>query len=168
MIKNIWVRMNITISDNVSSIGIAKIRSGMIRDVIVTFLNPSKDITEIIYPKNILPESPINIFAGWVLNIKNPIIAPVSTNENIPISSNPTTREIKLNAINATADKMDFEMFYVSGIVSKNKDTAVQTIQYYNPDNHKPVKYDSLTINFDERQPAYRTGVAAPYYEENK
>jgi hypothetical protein len=71
--------------------------------------------------------------------------------------------------IKATADKIDFEMNYVSGIVSKDKETAVQTIQYYDKAKHKPVKYDELTINFDERQPAYRTGgVTAPYYEENK
>ena len=64
---------------------------------------------------------------------------------------------------------LDFEMFYVSNIVSKDKETAVQTIEYYNKDRHKPVKYDNLTINYDERQPAYRTGgVSAPYYEENK
>ena len=60
-------------------------------------------------------------------------------------------------------------MSYISGIVSKDKETTVQTVEYYNQNKHKPVKYDELTINFDERQPAYRTGgVSAPYYEENK
>ena len=47
-----------------SNIGIANINIGTTNDVNVTFLNPNRAITEIIYPKNILPESPINILAG--------------------------------------------------------------------------------------------------------
>ena len=37
---------------------------GMINDVRVTFLNPSKAITEIINPMNIAPESPAKTVAG--------------------------------------------------------------------------------------------------------
>ena len=57
----------INIANNVSNIGIANINNGIIKDVIVTFLNPNKAITEIINPINIDPESPANILAGLKL-----------------------------------------------------------------------------------------------------
>ncbi|MEI3507902.1 MAG: hypothetical protein V8R01_02015 [Bacilli bacterium] len=52
------------IAKKVSKIGIAKIRRGIINEVNVTFLNPNKEITAIINPINIEPESPANIVAG--------------------------------------------------------------------------------------------------------
>ena len=45
-------------------------------DVNVIFLNPSNAITAIMYPRNILPESPINIFAGGKLCTKYPRVLP--------------------------------------------------------------------------------------------
>ena len=70
--------------------------------------------------------------------------------------------------IDADSDKLDFKMFYVSGIVSKDKETTIQTIKSYDPAVNKPVQYDAFTINFADRKPPYREGVEAPYYDENK
>ena len=44
--------------NNVSIIGIAKINTGITKDVSVTVLNPIKHITAIIAPQNVLPASP--------------------------------------------------------------------------------------------------------------
>ena len=57
-------------------IGIASKHIGTSKVVKVTFLNPKRAIIEIIYPRNILPESPINIFAGLKLWHKKPKVAP--------------------------------------------------------------------------------------------
>lgn len=67
------------------------------------------------------------------------------------------------------SEKIDLRMFYVNGVVTNNKETGEQTIIDYNPEVTTPVQFDSLTINYAERQPAYRTGgVTAPYYDENR
>ena len=55
------------IANDVSSIGIANNSAGIINEVRVNVLNPNRAIIDIIYPKNILPESPINILAGLKL-----------------------------------------------------------------------------------------------------
>jgi hypothetical protein len=70
--------------------------------------------------------------------------------------------------MNATADKLSFEMNYVDKVVSKDKETTIQTVEYYNPEKHVVKQFDTLEINQDERQPAYKNGVEAPYYPENK
>ena len=70
------------IANNVSKIGIAKIRSGIIIEVIVTFLNPKSAIIAIINPKNIEPLSPINILAGLKLYTRNPKVDPSIINVN--------------------------------------------------------------------------------------
>ena len=70
--------------------------------------------------------------------------------------------------MNATADKLSFEMNYVDKVVSKDKQTAIQTVEHYNPEKHVVKQFDTLEINQDERQPAYKNGVEAPYYPENK
>ena len=64
------------IANKVSSIGIARIISGIINDVIVTFLNPNKAITAIINPMKLEPQSPANIVAGLKLYTKNPKVDP--------------------------------------------------------------------------------------------
>ena len=69
--------------------------------------------------------------------------------------------------MDATADILSFSMNYIDKIVSNNKETGVQTIADYDPEVNKPVEFDELTIYYDERQPAYRNGVDAPYYPEN-
>ena len=61
-------------------------------------------IAPITAPNDNEPVSPINILAGCVLYIRNPIKLPTSIKLNIPISSNPTINDIKLKAINAIAD----------------------------------------------------------------
>jgi hypothetical protein len=70
--------------------------------------------------------------------------------------------------MNATADKLSFEMNYVDKVVSKDKETTIQTVEYYNPEKHVVKQFDTLEINQDERQPAYKNGVEAPYYPEDK
>ena len=66
----------LNIARTVSKIGIASINTGITKDVRVVILNPKSDITAIINPKNVLPESPINILAGGKLLTKNPKVAP--------------------------------------------------------------------------------------------
>ena len=74
------------IAQKVSSIGTTKMQSGIIIEDVSIDLNPSKVITAIINPKNIEPESPINILAGLKLWSKNPKVEPniinVSTTDN--------------------------------------------------------------------------------------
>ena len=68
----------------------------------------------------------------------------------------------------ATADSINLKMNYVGGIVSTAKDTGIQTVADYDPAVNTAVQFDELTINYADRTPAYRTGVDAPYYDENK
>ena len=68
--------------------------------------------------------------------------------------------------ITATKDSMRLSMNRVDGIFSE-AESGVQTINPYNP-ALTPTEFDSLTINYAERRPPYRTGVTAPYYKENK
>lgn len=68
----------------------------------------------------------------------------------------------------ASTDTLSFTMNYVDKIVSSDKLTGIQTISDYDPEVNVPKQFDTLTINYADRQPAYRTGVDAPYYEENK
>ena len=68
--------------------------------------------------------------------------------------------------ITATKDSMRLSMNRVDGIFSE-AESGVQTINPYNP-ALTPTEFDSLTINYAERRPPYRTGVTAPYYNENK
>ena len=66
----------LNIARTVSKIGIASINTGITKEVSVVILKPKSDITAIINPKNVLPESPINILAGGKLLTKNPQVAP--------------------------------------------------------------------------------------------
>ena len=52
------------IANKVSNIGTIIIHNGIIIDEVMIVLNPKRVITAIINPKNIDPESPINILAG--------------------------------------------------------------------------------------------------------
>ena len=70
--------------------------------------------------------------------------------------------------MNATADQLSFSMNYVDKVVSKDKETSIQTVLSYDPEVHVVKEFDTLVINQSERQPAYKNGVAAPYYDENK
>ena len=51
--------------------------------VLGLFLN---EIDAIKNPKNNAPQSPMKILAGWVLNTKNPNVAPANSNDRIPMS----------------------------------------------------------------------------------
>lgn len=70
--------------------------------------------------------------------------------------------------MNATADTLSFSMNYIDKIVANNKETGVQTIADYDPAVNVSKEFDTLTINYADRTPAYRTGVDTPYYDENK
>mgnify|MGYP003489307284 CR=1 FL=1 len=52
---------------------------GIIKEITVTFLNPIRDRTEIMNPRNMAPVSPINILAGKKLYFKNPNVLPANT-----------------------------------------------------------------------------------------
>ena len=64
------------IANDVSNIGIASINRGIIKEVRVTLLKPSKAITAIMKPMNREPESPAKMLAGWKLWTKNPKTEP--------------------------------------------------------------------------------------------
>ena len=64
------------IANTVSNIGIARIKTGIISDVRVTLLKPSRAITAIMNPMNNDPESPAKIDAGWKLWTKKPKTEP--------------------------------------------------------------------------------------------
>lgn len=59
-------------------------------------------------------------------------------------------------------------MNYVKAVEAIDKETGVMTVDKYDPNKHTIVNFDNLTINYSDRNPAYRTGVSAPYYNENK
>ena len=59
-------------------------------------------------------------------------------------------------------------MNYVSNVVSTNKETGILTVNDYDSSKNTIVNFDNLTINYSDRSPAYRTGVSAPYYNENR
>ena len=62
-----------------SNIGIASITIGAINTTIVYVLaTPTIAITAIIKPINCAPTSPTNVFAGYLLNGKNPAVPPAS------------------------------------------------------------------------------------------
>ena len=69
--------------------------------------------------------------------------------------------------IDITKDRINVVSKYVPGVVSTDKETGIVTVSEYK-DSMVPVQHDTLTINFADRRPAYRTGVTAPYYNENK
>ena len=71
------------------------------------------------------------------------------------------TLEITQSAINV-------RMNYVSNVVSTNKETGILTVNDYDSSKNTIVNFDNLTINYTDRSPAYRTGVSAPYYDENR
>lgn len=72
------------------------------------------------------------------------------------------------STMNVTKDAINLEMFYVDKVVSNDKLTGIQTVASYDPTVNVSKKFDTLTINYADRTPAYRTGVSAPYYDENK
>ena len=81
------------------------------------------------------------------------------------------------STMNVTPDTLNLSMYVVNNVVSTNKETGIQTVRTYDEakalsqaaGKEAVTKFDSLTINYSNRQPAYRTGgVSAPYYTENK
>ena len=68
----------------------------------------------------------------------------------------------------STADSIKLTMYYVDKIVTPNKETGEQAVSDYDPSVNKHVKFDELVINASDRTPPYRSGVDAPYYDENK
>lgn len=67
--------------------------------------------------------------------------------------------------ITATKDNLILSMNRIDGIVDEAP-SGVQTIMPYDP-AFFPEEFDSLDISFEDRTPAYRNGVTAPYYPEN-
>lgn len=72
------------------------------------------------------------------------------------------------SVMEAEADAINLKMYYVDKIVTNDKLTGIQTVPDYDPAVHVHKKFDELTINYADRTPAYRNGVSAPYYPENK
>ena len=69
--------------------------------------------------------------------------------------------------IDITKDRINVVSKYVPDVVNTDKLTGILTVSEYN-ETMVPVQHDTLTINFTDRRPSYRTGVTAPYYNENK
>lgn len=70
--------------------------------------------------------------------------------------------------IDITSTALTVKSNYISNVVSTNKETGILTVSDYNKDVNTIVNHDSKIISFADRNPAYRTGVSAPYYTENK
>ena len=71
-------------------------RKGTINDIITYPLNkPCIHIIESIYPRNVEPVSPINIFAGLKLYGKNPRQEPASAAAKIATTGSPARIAIK-------------------------------------------------------------------------
>ena len=77
-------------------------------------------------------------------------------------------KQPSLGTLDITASSITLKMSYVDAVVSTDKETSVLTVNEYNPAKNVVKDYDTLTINYSDRNPAYRTGVSAPYYNENK
>ena len=77
-------------------------------------------------------------------------------------------KQPSLGTLDITASSITLKMSYVDAVVSTDKETGVLTVNEYNPAKNVVKDYDTLTINYSDRNPAYRTGVSAPYYNENK
>ena len=87
------------IANNVSNIGIASITIGAINTTNVYVLaTPTIAITAIINPINCAPTSPTNVFAGNLLNGKNPAVPPASAViKNIEIIGDPLSINITIS-----------------------------------------------------------------------
>lgn len=87
------------IANNVSNIGIASITIGAINTTNVYVLaTPTIAITAIIIPINCAPTSPTNVFAGNLLNGKNPAVPPASAViKNIEIIGDPLSINITIS-----------------------------------------------------------------------
>lgn len=72
------------------------------------------------------------------------------------------------STLDITSTKLSMSMNYVNNIKTTDKETKVFTIAEYDSTKNTIVNFDNLTINYSDRSPAYRTGVSAPYYTENK
>ena len=79
--------------------------------------------------------------------------------------------------MSVTPNTLNLSMYVVNNVVSTNEETDIQTVRTYDEAKALSVaagkeavtKFDSLIINYSDRQPAYRTGrVTAPYYPENQ
>ena len=77
-------------------------------------------------------------------------------------------KQPSLGTLDITASSITLKMSYVDAVVSTDKETSVLTVNEYNPAKNVVKNYDTLTINYSDRSPAYRTGVSAPYYTENQ
>ena len=69
--------------------------------------------------------------------------------------------------LSITKDAINFASNNIPKVVDTAKDTGVLIVKPYDS-SIVPTKHDTLTINYSEREPEYRTGVTAPYYSENK
>lgn len=76
-LKDLFFIILLIIAKSVSNIGIASITIGAINTTSVyVFATPTIEITAIINPINCAPTSPTNVFAGYLLNGKNPAVPP--------------------------------------------------------------------------------------------
>lgn len=77
-------------------------------------------------------------------------------------------KQPSFGTLDITSTSINVQMNYVNNVVSSDKETGVLTVNDYNPSSTPIVNFDSFTINYSDRSPAYRTGVSAPYYTENR
>ena len=89
------------ITDNVSNTGTSAITSNSSG---IFKYNANPDITP---PNSNEPVSPINTFAGCKLNIKNPIVAPITILPNIDTSGIPIFIPITVNPVIIIDDILD-------------------------------------------------------------
>ena len=82
-------------------------------------------------------------------------------NNSLPVQPCFATMEV-------TSSTLKMSMNYVDKIESTDKESGIVTVLDYDPTIHKVVNFDNFQINYSDRSPAYRTGVANPYYTENR
>ena len=76
------------------------------------------------------------------------------------------SKQPSICTLSITKDAINFASNNIPKVVDTAKDTGILTVKPYD-NSIVPTKHDTLTINYSERQPEYRTGVTAPYYNEN-
>lgn len=68
------------------------------------------------------------------------------------------------STLSITNEAINMNMYTCTGSIAKDAENGIVSVSDYSSID----KFDTFTINAAERTPAYRTGVAAPYYDENK
>ena len=71
--------------------------------------------------------------------------------------------------LNIGYNTLTVDFYYVQNALSPNKETGYLTINQYDGETVKRIDepFDTLTINYSDRNVAYRNGVSSPVYTEN-